>query len=601
MASDGWCRPVLPDNRCNKDAIEVIGHAKCQPVADCGQGTYDKIKITTKTLFVNQSFTGASSDGSMSKPFKTIGEALKISLSTSKTHIALAAGKYQENVLLDNTNVELEGRCPQMVIISGDKKSTATLLIRDSTVKLTGVAITGPGYGVYQINSTLGMERVVVRDCQVAGMISTSGSILTTLDSLFDTNRGFGLAMHGTKATITRTVFRDNLPDKTGGRNGFGIQVGVDSNDLKSSSAKIVDSVFLRNRSAGIAVTSSELTMEGTVARGTMLPNPTSLFANGILVVPVRNSKLELNYGSNVTIRDSAVTHNDTDGILVDASDVTIEKSIISDNRQSNDKHNAGMGIFVWYNTRIEKGSTLTLKESAVVRNMLAGLKIVGSKAVIDGSVIADNKASKDLRFGYGIESSSSDDKKVHSTIVIRHSRISNNKTAGVILLEKVDVTFDNVYIGDTEPQPLNMLFGIGLQIGSGGYKSSAKIRNSIIENNHGFGAAFVNTTGFVDGCYINKTRGYKKSGFFGDGVLLQNARIDLIDSLVENSNRTGTALWDSGGTIKRNLFRNGRLSINLEGKSNPKIENSNIFEGNGRNSVSFGQGLQMPGIPVPP
>jgi len=41
----GWCEPILPKGPCAKGTMEVIGEVACQPMGDCGSGTWGKIKI----------------------------------------------------------------------------------------------------------------------------------------------------------------------------------------------------------------------------------------------------------------------------------------------------------------------------------------------------------------------------------------------------------------------------------------------------------------------------------------------------------------------------------------------------------------------------
>ena len=71
----GWCEPILPKVACGAGTMEVIGHAACQPIGDCGSGTWGKIKATANTIFVDQAYRG-SGNGSQSRPYATITAAL---------------------------------------------------------------------------------------------------------------------------------------------------------------------------------------------------------------------------------------------------------------------------------------------------------------------------------------------------------------------------------------------------------------------------------------------------------------------------------------------------------------------------------------------
>jgi hypothetical protein len=97
--------------------MEVIGKSTCQPVGDCGSGTWGKIAGTYNTLFVDGSHSGGSPDGSRNRPYTTIGAAL--ARVGKNGHVALAAGTYNEELSISTEGLTLEGRCAAMVTIKG--------------------------------------------------------------------------------------------------------------------------------------------------------------------------------------------------------------------------------------------------------------------------------------------------------------------------------------------------------------------------------------------------------------------------------------------------------------------------------------------------
>jgi hypothetical protein len=106
--------------------MEAIGQATCQPVSDCGTGTYGKIPLTSSTVFVDQTSTGSGADGSAKKPYPTIGQAIKAA--PAGAQIAVAAGKYVESLSLAK-KVTLQGRCPQLVVLQGSAQDVAAATI----------------------------------------------------------------------------------------------------------------------------------------------------------------------------------------------------------------------------------------------------------------------------------------------------------------------------------------------------------------------------------------------------------------------------------------------------------------------------------------
>ena len=156
----GWCEPRLPSAACPQGARTVVGQATCRPVGECGSGTYGEIKATAKTVFVDGSHAGGSSDGTQAKPYTSIGAAL--AAAPSGAEIAVAAGEYAEDVTLTGPTT-LVGRCAGMVTIKGASTAakSSALRIVGSGAAVRGVTVTGPSTGVHLVGSAA-LERVVV-------------------------------------------------------------------------------------------------------------------------------------------------------------------------------------------------------------------------------------------------------------------------------------------------------------------------------------------------------------------------------------------------------------------------------------------------------
>ena len=143
--NSGWCEPILPPGKCAKGTIAVMGEATCQPMADCGTGRFGKIKTSAGTIFVDGSYTGGGSDGSLTKPHVTISEALKSA--KSGAHIAIATGEYNEDLMIDSP-VIIEGRCPTKVAVRGQGKALAAIVVSADNVQLRNLTVTGQDKGI---------------------------------------------------------------------------------------------------------------------------------------------------------------------------------------------------------------------------------------------------------------------------------------------------------------------------------------------------------------------------------------------------------------------------------------------------------------------
>ena len=110
---NGGCRPTLPAESCKAGTMAVPGDETCAEVAPCGTETFGAIPDAPGTAFVDPA-AAAGGIGSKSAPFASIAAALATSAST----VALAAGTYTGDLVLDRS-VTLVGRCPSKVTIVG--------------------------------------------------------------------------------------------------------------------------------------------------------------------------------------------------------------------------------------------------------------------------------------------------------------------------------------------------------------------------------------------------------------------------------------------------------------------------------------------------
>ena len=110
------CAPILPATPCPDGMMAVPGDATCRPVADCGTGPWGDIAVDAGTIYVDAAFAGVP-DGSAGSPFSTIQAA--VDASSPGNVIAVAAGSYVEDVVIDDHAVVLWGRCPQLVSVTG--------------------------------------------------------------------------------------------------------------------------------------------------------------------------------------------------------------------------------------------------------------------------------------------------------------------------------------------------------------------------------------------------------------------------------------------------------------------------------------------------
>src|SRR5262249_5002934 len=106
------CAPVLPADPCPAGMMAVPGEPECRDIAPCGAGTWGDIPTGADTQYVDQSYPGTDSDGSVQRPWRMLGNA--VAATASGAIIAIAAGSYVEDVVIQGKSVRLWGKCPKM-------------------------------------------------------------------------------------------------------------------------------------------------------------------------------------------------------------------------------------------------------------------------------------------------------------------------------------------------------------------------------------------------------------------------------------------------------------------------------------------------------
>ena len=619
LVTGGWCEPILPKGKCPAGTMEVIGKATCQPIGDCGSGTWGKIKTTASTIFVNQSYSGSSPDGSLAKPYITIGAALKAA--GAGAHIAVAAGTYKEDLVIDK-QATLEGRCAQMMTITGagkytvEVKSSATgsvlrhlaikgadrgLLVYGASVTADHMAVQGcEGRGIQvQSKGTLTLshslvagnrdggivlfgskatvERGVIRDTgewakdkkfgegiSAGGDLSGQGrgSELTLRDSLVAGNRTAGIALWSSKATVERSVVRDTRGQASDQQFGFGIQAAVDAAQSTGSEVILQDSLVANNRSVGILLKSSKATLERTVLRDTHEDGLDKQNGNGISAGVASGQSR----GSELTLRDSLVAGNRTAGISLWSSKATVQRSEVRDTRERASDKALGEGIGLSRAAGQNRGSELTLSDSLVAGNRTMGIDLESSKATLQRSVVRDTRMrSSDQIGGLGIMATTSKGQSEGSELILRDSLVAGNRNVG-ILLKSSKATVQQSVVRDTRERALDKESGVGIsaRVSSGQSGGSVlTLSDSLVAGNRDVGIHLLSSKASVHSTVVRDTLQRASDKKAGMGImasvepgLSQGSELTLINSLVAGNRVAGISLLSSKATVQHSVVR---------------------------------------------
>jgi hypothetical protein len=137
------------------------------------------------------------------------------------------------------------------------------------------------------------------------------------------------------------------------------------------------------------------LTMEGTVVRDTM-PDTQGALGRGVDVQPLEAERATL------AVRGCVLERSTELGMFVDASDVTIESSIVRGTLPTpTGAHGAGL--------HFQTGATATIRTSLVDQNVEFGVQVIDSDVTIESSEIRNSTARADHVFGDGVAVTAAD------------------------------------------------------------------------------------------------------------------------------------------------------------------------------------------------
>ncbi|HZO15595.1 MAG TPA: DUF1565 domain-containing protein, partial [Polyangiaceae bacterium] len=206
------CSPILPEAPCPPGRIAVPGDTMCRPVMPCGAGKWGDIPVDGSTEYVDAAYTGVESDGSESRPWKTIGAA--VAAAASNAIVAVARGSYVEDVAVSGKPVKLWGVCPDEVELVGTGVEDGALFIGAfaSGSEVHGLAMRGAGLAVVHSGSeAVIFDRVWVHDAAWVGIYSDGQLGPTSFvmrGSLVESNHEYGVLVIDGEALVETSSVR---------------------------------------------------------------------------------------------------------------------------------------------------------------------------------------------------------------------------------------------------------------------------------------------------------------------------------------------------------------------------------------------------------
>ncbi len=195
------CRPPALPESCPAGEMSVVGQVDCQPIGDlCPEGDYPT-NLPTGKMVVYAKAGATGGDGSLARPFGTLGEAL--AAAPEGGVIAVGTGTYVENLKVSK-EVSLWGVCVTGVSLVGTGPTPELWVTKGGSVEVRNLAVGGQGVGLLvQAGGLPTAQGVWVHQATGVGIeasggtLSLSGVLVSETAARSDKTDGYGVWFHG--------------------------------------------------------------------------------------------------------------------------------------------------------------------------------------------------------------------------------------------------------------------------------------------------------------------------------------------------------------------------------------------------------------------
>lgn len=573
-AAEG-CAPILPADPCGDGEMALPGETECHRVAACGSEPWGDVPVEAGTQYVDPGYQGGDSDGSADKPWTALGEA--IAAAAPGAIVAIAAGVYVENVVLEGKAVRLWGRCPDVVELTS-LSAEPSVRISDgaSGSAVRGVAVTGLSVGVF----VSGAEDVVIdsswihdtADRALDFEAETGATSVTVTRTLVERSSRTGVLAIGAALTMEGVVVRDTRPDSDGSF-GRGVTVQGHVASQRRGTAALRASIVERNRDVGVYLTQADASLEAMVVRDTLPEDANDSGGRGVSI----EDNPDFPEPAAVTVVSSTVERNRDIGVFVSGGELTMEGSVVRDTEARLDDSTGGRGVAVQDHGETGRRARATVRASLVERSHEVGLRIAGSDATVEGTIVRETLASADGTNGRGMTIEPSDGSGDAAIVTLRGSSIDDSRDIGLAVVAS-EARVEGTSIHATAPRDADGTFGRGISIQSG---AELTLVASVVDGGYEAGVCVLDSEATVVGSVVRGIRALPSSHAFGDGIAVEgssSSRIDVTGSRVEESERAGISAFGGAVTLGTTVLECN--AIHLDGEPSGQVDPSFVDSG---------------------
>ena len=259
------------------------------------------------------------------------------------------------------------------------------------------------------------------------------------------------------------------------------------------------------------------------------------------------------NYGTvraNVTVRNSLIDRNHRYGFSVVGSDALMEGTVLraTQSKVNEGELGAGMVAFHFMGSR----ASVTVRSSLIEQNQGAGIAVFASDATILATAIKGTQSLANGFFGHGIDAEPYMGER--SNLTVSNSLIEENHEAGISVLA-ADASIEATMVRNTLPAGDGLL-GVGVSVSdSVTEQANVTIRASKIEKNHSKGIEVYGSEGVIDGVIVrdNMNFGIKANVGLDSG---QRSSVQVRASLIERNQDVGIFVVGSDAVMESTVVR---------------------------------------------
>lgn len=531
---NGGCVPILPRTPCGSGQMALPGETSCRDVAPCESGKWGDIPVDATTEHVDQSYTGGGNNGSSAQPWTTIGAA--VTAAQNGAIIAIAQGSYAEAISV-SVPVKLWGTCPTAVQINAPSFSDAVFVGQGASgTEIHRVSLSGYE-GVYALGATVLVDQVHIHDTAWDGVYAQrAGGVpanVTLRRSLVERATTVAVTSIGSTLLVEESLIRETR-STTGGTFGRAISIESELSSGARASATIRRTVVLDNRESGISVHGSDAVIEDSLVQGTASQPSNGGYGNGI------GAWAESGSGSALTVTRSVSLGNRLCGICATDSQLTVDSSVARGTLPEESSMEAGYGMRIYsYGPMPAERPSAVVRQSLVDGAYQGGLMVVGSDAEIETTEVrgVEPRAS-DGNFGRGMSIEVSYDNLEPAFATLRGVRVDSARDVGIFVVG-ADVDMDSVHVRAIRSRENDGIFGAGIayatEILQTKRPSSGTVARVVVEDCQAGGFGVAGATVVATDLIVADTAPQAYDSNFGDGIVVSSFLI-LIPDIVPTS-----------------------------------------------------------------